>query len=419
MTAYLIIAILFASFTVCALVQARRLKLGIVPWFFAGWLVGELAWAHLVWQLLLTLLVVMAGGLETAAGQWGAGVFMLSWLGLARLHIASSDTAVVVENALRDGLGSNYRGDIPQSRQHTLGPGVASSSWLKPFRMHRPGVRVHRDIAYGEHGDRSHLDIYQPDLPREGGFPILLQVHGGGWTIGDKRQQGLPLMYHLAQRGWLCVACNYRLSPSATFPDHIVDVKQCLAWVREHCADYGGNPDFIAITGGSAGGHLSSLAALTAGEPSLQPGFEDADTSVQAAVPFYGVYDFLDRDQLRGNMSAEDMLSKYVMKTQALDDRERWDVASPIKHVSSDAPPFYVIHGTHDSLVWVEEARAFVNRLRAHTDEVVAYAELPYAQHAFEVFHSVRTEHTVQSVAAFLEWCHARWQLTASESPSA
>ena len=86
--------------------------------------------------------------------------------------------------------------------------------------------------------------------------PVLLQIHGGGWTIGDKRQQALPLMMHLSRRGWICVAANYRLSPRATFPEHLIDVKQALRWVRENIAEYGGDPGFVAITGGSAGGHL-------------------------------------------------------------------------------------------------------------------------------------------------------------------
>ena len=117
----------------------------------------------------------------------------------------------------------------------------------------------------------------------------MLQVHGGAWMLGEKQQQGQPLMYHLAQRGWLCVACNYRLSPKDAFPAHIIDVKRAIAWVREHAGEFGGNPDFIAITGGSAGGHLSSLAALTANRVEWQPGFEDADTSVAAAVPYFSL----------------------------------------------------------------------------------------------------------------------------------
>ena len=121
------------------------------------------------------------------------------------------------------------------------------------------------DISYGEHGSRNHLDIWRrPDLDRGGAAPVLLQVPGGAWMVGSKRQQAYPLMSHLAELGWVCVAINYRLSPRSTWPDQIVDVKRALAWTKEHIAEYGGDPDWVAITGGSAGGHLSSLAALTA-----------------------------------------------------------------------------------------------------------------------------------------------------------
>jgi len=97
------------------------------------------------------------------------------------------------------------------------------------------------------------------------------------------------------------------------------------------------------------------------------------------------------------------------MQCTPTEKREAWEAASPISHVSDEAPPMFVIQGTHDSLVWVEEARAFVSALKAATRESVVYAELPGAQHAFEIFHSVRTEQTVNSVADFLEWSHARW----------
>jgi acetyl esterase/lipase len=216
-------------------------------------------------------------------------------------------------------------------------------------------------------------------------------------------------MYHLAERGWLCVAINYRLSPDAAFPAHIIDVKKAIAWIREHIDAYGGNPDFIAITGGSAGGHLSSLAALTPDSAEWQPGFEEADTSVQAAVPFYGVYDFLDRNNIRPEMSMEGVIADRVIQCKREENPELWDKGSPLSHVRADAPPMFVIQGTHDSLVWVEEARAFVSALQAVSQQPVAYAELPGAQHAFEIFHSVRTDHTVHAVGRFLECVHARW----------
>jgi acetyl esterase/lipase len=405
---YLTLSIIGAVGVGAALVQARRLSHALLPYFLMAWLTGELALIHLCWQLVLTILVALLGGLQTESGQWGLAIYALSWLGLLQLHRQSMDTGTVLEDSLRKALGDNFRGDIPQQRLQVLRANINSSEWMRPFSMPRAGVKVHRDISYGENGKRNLLDIYEPTEPREGGFPVLLQVHGGAWMIGEKQQQALPLMYHLAQRGWLCVACNYRLSPKDTFPAHIVDVKKAIAWIREHASEYSANADFLAITGGSAGGHLSSLAALTPNKAEWQPGFEEADTSVSAAVPFYGVYDFLDRENIRGSMSMEPTLEKYVMKCPAAENQAFWADASPVDHVSASAPPTFVVQGLHDSLVWVEEARSFVNKLKDASDQVVAYAELPGAQHAFEIFHSVRTDHTINAVTDFLEWCYAR-----------
>ncbi len=61
----------------------------------------------------------------------------------------------------------------------------------------------------------------------------MMQIHGGAWVMGDKGSQALPLMYHLASRGWICVAANYRLSPSVGFPTHLEDCKRALCWIRE------------------------------------------------------------------------------------------------------------------------------------------------------------------------------------------
>ena len=159
---------------------------------------------------------------------------------------------------------------------------------------------------------------------------------------GNKRGQAHPLMSHLAELGWVCVAINYRLSPRSTWPDHIVDVKRAIAWTKEHIADYGGDPDWIAITGGSAGGHLSSLAALTPNDPRFQPGFEDADTRVQAAVPFYGVYDFTRSDGSIHPLMVP-MVAKQVFKLSRNEIEEPFRNASPIAHIHQDAPPFFVL----------------------------------------------------------------------------
>jgi acetyl esterase/lipase len=264
---------------------------------------------------------------------------------------------------------------------------------------------VTRNLSYGRYGRRNRLDVYRRvDEPT--GCPVLLQVHGGAWVIGSKEQQGWPLMSHLAASGWVCVAINYRLGPRSSWPDMIVDVKQAITWVKDHVAEYGGNPDFIVITGGSAGGHLCSLAALTPNAPEFQPGFEDRDTTVQACVPFYGVYDFTNRDGVgRGDMRG--FLERMVMKSKLTQAEDVWDAASPMSRVSADAPPMFVIHGKNDTLVPVAEARLFVRLLREVANDPVAYAELPGAQHAFEVFASIRTAHVVNAVERFVAYVYS------------
>jgi len=341
-------------------------------------------------------------------------VSALSWLGLLGLNRIGNQADQPLKAALDAGLCSDRRTDSTDLWKRPAGAGTAKSPGL--VRMARIyGDYAHdTDIAYGEHGTRNHLDIWRrPDLDRGGKAPVLLQVPGGAWMVGSKRQQAYPLMSHLAELGWVCVAINYRLSPRSTWPDQIVDVKRALAWTKEHIAEYGGDPDWVAITGGSAGGHLSALAALTANDPQFQPGFEDADTSVRAAVPFYGLYDFTRNEAIHPLMAPT--LAKYVFKLRRPDILDAFRAASPITYVSPDAPPFFVLHGTNDSLIPVEQGRAFSTRLREVSHQPVAYAELPFAQHAFDIFGSARAAHAAVAVEQFLAEIYAK---SHSGSPS-
>jgi len=232
-----------------------------------------------------------------------------------------------------------------------------------------------------------------------------VQIHGGGWVIGSKDQQGIPLLNHLASCGWVGFNIDYRLSPKVKYPDHLVDCKRALVWIREHAEEYCIDPDFIVVTGGSAGGHLCALMGLTQNDPIFQPGFEDADTSVQAAVPFYGVYDFLDRGSDH-NKVFTDFLERMVMGVSPSQHEALWKSYSPVDHISADAPPFFVIHGDRDVLVPVEGARRFVQMLSAVSENEVVYSELLGAQHAFEVFPSPRSVQAVEAVERFLHHVH-------------
>lgn len=383
-----------------ALLPGRRMSYASIPYFFFAWLTAELAVHHIAWQVTAASVLIAHGALGSWPGVLGLLIALCAWAALGACQRRASGAGTVLERALRGGLGESY-GRAAASDVSTV------QVPLRPFKMRHPEVERIRDIPYGDAGPRNYLDVYRGRQGQDR-RPVLLQIHGGGWTIGRKDQQGLPLMYHMASRGWVCVAPNYRLSPRATFPEHIIDVKRALAWVRRHAADYGADPSLVIVTGGSAGGHLAALLALTAKDRAFQPGFEDVDTSVAACVPLYGVYDLLDRNGFWGKRSLVPFLERVVMKCSPVKERACWEQASPLDRIHPAAPPFFVIHGTHDSLVPVEEARHFVRRLRAVSRNPVVYAELPGAQHAFDLFHSVRCRHAVLAVARFCEHIRER-----------
>ena len=403
---FLWLGIISLATTACALVRIKHLWWFMPLYFFVAWLTGELAVFHIAWQAVASILLIYGGALGSANGVAGLALCLLSWAGLYYFHRQGVASARPLKDALLPVLGPDYRARVAAAGRPLLPETASAADWRRPFAMSRPGVERVRDLAYGDAGVRNHLDIYHPH-DHGGNCPVLLQIHGGGWTIGSKDQQALPLMNHLASRGWICVSVNYQLSPGVKLPQHLIDIKRALAWVRENIEKYGGNPDFIVTTGGSAGGHLCSLLALTANQPRWQAGFEQADTSVAGCVPFYGVYDLLDRHGLRGISSMTGFLEGNIMPTSPNTDPEIWDALSPIVQVHPDAPPFFVIAGTHDSLVFAEEARHFAETLRKASRQPVAYAELPLAQHAFDVFHSPRSDNTVFAVTRYVETLYA------------
>jgi acetyl esterase/lipase len=107
------------------------------------------------------------------------------------------------------------------------------------------------------------------------------------------------------------------------------------------------------------------------------------------------------------------MVSKYVFKLRRSEIAEPLRAASPITHVCADAPPFFVLHGRNDSLIPVEQARAFTARLREVSRQPVAYAEMPFAQHAFDIFGSARAAHAAVAVEQFLAEIYERTTVAA------
>lgn len=366
--------------------------------YAAGWPTSELPLHLLALQVLLTALAVPFGVLDHAAGLAGPVLSALSWAGLVLLHRRAGGAAGRYDDALREALGADYAQRVVHPRAAAAGrrAGVAQMMRVRTRHVHE------KDLSYGDAGSSNLLDIWRPrDLKPGDRAPVLIQIPGGAWVVGKKTGQAYPLLSHLVEQGWVCVCINYRLAPRNLWPAHVIDVKKAIAWVKDNIDAYGGDPKFIALTGGSAGGHLTALAALTWDNPAYQPGFEDADTRVQAALPFYGVFDWSDEVDTGGKIFLPH-LQRTVMKVKWADDPAPFAMASPLRQVRPDAPPFLVSVGSNDTMVSPRQSRSFVPRLRAVSEQPVAFAELPDAQHTFDIFSSPRSRAAAVAAGDFL-----------------
>jgi acetyl esterase/lipase len=342
-------------------------------------------------------LLAVGGGFAAAGwagGAAGSAALVIGGLAVAGLGVVQGRALRArrtMERAAAEVLGHRVR--LPRLRLLRL---------LRPYPEVPGDLEVAVRLAYGPHPMQV-ADRYR-GRGRAGEAPVLIQVHGGGWTGGRRGWQGRPLVHRMARRGWVVFDLEYRLSPKATYPDQLADVKRAIAWIRAGAAAHGADPAFIAVTGGSAGGHLAALAALTAGDPAYQPGFEAADTSVQACLPVYGVHDLLDA----AGRPKWPYLATHVLKVAPEDDPEGWRRASPVRCARAERPPFLIAHGGADSLVHPDDSRRLLAALRSAGGPPVGYAELPGATHGFDSIHSVRGERFVDGAALVLEELWAR-----------
>lgn len=396
---FLILAVVCVLATLNAF-RPLKLRVVIAPVFFATWLTIELAPWMLFWNVVAIIGFTALGAVDGVLGVVALVLACLNAVGLSILIWRARKTVLIMRDAMADL-------DIDDSA-----PTFPKTHVFFPIVMrHRKGLVRVRNITFAEYGKKKvKLDVYKSlDTKAGDRRPGILQIHGGGWVIGDKREQGLPLLNHLAVNGWVGINANYRLAPKAKFPEFLVDLKKAIAWYREHAEEHGADPNFLCVTGGSAGGHLTALVALTANDPEYQPGFEEVDTSMRAAVPFYGVYDLTDRHGRWPKDVVKLFFGPWVIGKKLADDPEAFRKASPMDLVRADAPPFFIIHGSNDTLVPVDDARDFAELLRNISDSPVLYAEMVGAQHAFDVFPSYRTARVIEGVERFLHMIHEQY----------
>jgi acetyl esterase/lipase len=351
------------------------------------------------------------GGM-TAMGIWGyrhmpdfLGATARSWLSPGNAEVRQLE-----RDATHNVVDAALRGVVRAEDLAIEWPAPEGAPPLWKLRQQRRNV-YRTSVRYGRHPSQL-LDVWRrKDLPAQPA-PVLIFVPGGAWIHGSRLLQGYALMSHLAELGWVCLSIDYRVAPHHRWPDHITDVKTAIAWARANVDKFGGDRNFVAIAGTSAGGHLSALAGLTINDDEMQAELpEGSDTSVDAVVGIYGRYDWEDRSTAE-RARFMDFLERVVVKRKASRHPEIFRKASPIARVHPKAPPFLVIHGTGDSVIPVAQARSFVERLRAVSHSVVSYVELPGAGHAFDMIDGARTGSTATAIGLFLNQIHRNRTLT-------
>ncbi|WP_370375115.1 alpha/beta hydrolase fold domain-containing protein [Mycolicibacterium sp. CR10] len=274
--------------------------------------------------------------------------------------------------------------------------------WRNASRHRRAVYRA--SVPYGDEPGQL-LDVWRrEDLT--GPAPVLVFIPGGAWIFGSRALQGHELMAHLAELGWVCLSMQYRTSPKHRWPRQIIDVKAAIAWARANSHHYGGDRSFVAVAGCSAGGHMATLVGLTPGDKQWEAGLPaSADTSVDAVVSVYGRYDWEDGSTPE-RARFMDFLERVVVKRRQSRHPDVFRDASPLARVNAGAPPFFVLHGDSDVIIPVEEARGFVERLRAVSRNPVGYVELPGTGHGFDLTDGTRTCASVRAIGLFLEHVH-------------
>lgn len=231
------------------------------------------------------------------------------------------------------------------------------------------------------------VDIYMS--PKKGGpKPLVLFIHGGGWVAGHTRHSG-PLanfpavLAKLASEGFVVASLEYRLADEAKFPAQLQDARAALRFLKGNAAKYGIDPARTGVWGGSAGGHLTALTALTCGVSYLDPAGLKAEAGsecAQAAVTWYGVFDF--GALAAGRTTGSDPAGARLLGCQGECQPESYALASPVTYIDAKDPPMLLIHGDEDKTVPVAQSHLAEARLKA-AGVPVQSIYIPGVDHSF------------------------------------
>ena len=223
-------------------------------------------------------------------------------------------------------------------------PVPTAPKWKKVLPQTPPGVTCVTDLIEKHPEHDVTIVIYMPDKP--GVYPAILDIHGGGWK--DRQvEPDRPMMERLATHGFVTAIVSYRLSGEAKYPAALSDGKAAVRFLRANAAKYKIDPARIGVMGGSAGGHLSGLLAMTSGLPAFEGDGPNKDQSsaVQACIVMAATQDLVAANQAK----TSDGAIAFFGATCA-ENPELYKQASPITHVRAGVPPTIFIEGEKDTL---------------------------------------------------------------------
>ncbi|KAF9127975.1 hypothetical protein BGW39_005451 [Mortierella sp. 14UC] len=318
-----------------------------------------------------------------------------------------------------------------QSQTKTELPGLISPRFWKQFMnpLHWPrNFTFMENIPYWTTKEQLHglrtdgwesvlemaLDVYRP-IKVEGGHdrPVLMYIHGGGWTSGSKGLLG-PLVTEMIAQNWIVVAINHRLKCKEGYPTQLIDCKRALRWIKDEVQTYGGDPHNVVVAGDSSGGQLAAMLALTPNDPQYQPGFEDVDTSVQGCLVQSAKLDLVDVNNYCPASGREKFIKDVALRQGSAESAENLAFLkehSPLYKIEGSNVPFLVVHGDLDFCP-VETTREFVKEFRKKSTASISYLEIPGGHHCFDMFSSPRTWYTTIATA---EWLNYNFNRTAGE----
>jgi len=259
-------------------------------------------------------------------------------------------------------LSPQAQNDQPDSTPEILEATVFSESTaipLEPSPDAKESIQVDLIYCTTDDGIELTMDMYRPQVGKAP-YPVVIYVHGGGWSSGDKSDGvGLIFKQELTRRGYIFVSINYRLAPKYSFPDPIEDVKCAVRHLRDHAAEYNLDPTRVGAIGGSAGGHLVALLGTTDAEAGWDVGqYSEQSSRVQAVVDLYGPADLL---KMFSGSSRSLMLKTFNASNG---DDPILSTYSPVTYVSADDPPFLIMHGDKDQVVSLEQSEILYERLK-------------------------------------------------------